>query len=82
MPHFIGRGQLNEFLCWLDYSNCLSIECTQMAADLCYNIRKALLEDVVEPSMLDMNATFMLVLAAKIIRQLESKSFSDGNLSN
>lgn len=80
-PHFIGRGQINEFLCWLDYANCLSMECPQMAVDLCCRVRKMLLENVVEPSMLDQQtAAFMLVLSAKIIRQLESRAFSKGKL--
>lgn len=78
VPHFVGRGQLNEFLCWLDYSNCISMECPEMCIDLCYHVRKSLLEGIVEPAMLDMNASFMLVLAAKIVRQLESRSYSDG----
>lgn len=75
---FIGREQLNEFLCWLDYSNCLSLECSAMAGDLCEYVRKTMLENIVEPSMLDINAPFMLVLAAKIVRQLDSKSYSEG----
>lgn len=80
-PHFIGRGQLNEFLCWLDYANCLSVECPQMADDLCYHVRKSLLECVVEPSMLDQQtAAFMLVLTAKLVRQLESRPFSKGKM--
>lgn len=77
--HFIGRGQLNELLCWLDYANCLSNECLELSTYLCPNLRIYLLEDVVEPSLLDNNAFFMLVLASKIIRQIDSKLFSDGN---
>lgn len=51
-----------------------------MSKDLCYNVRKILLEDIVEPSMLDQNAAFMLVLGAKIVRLLESRQFSHGVL--
>lgn len=51
-----------------------------MSKDLCYNVRKFLLEQVVEPSMLDQKASFMLVLAAKIVRILESRQFSNGLL--
>lgn len=80
VPHFIGRGQLNEFLCWLDYANCLSIECVELSTYLCPNLRIHLLEDVVEPSLLDSNAFFMLVLTSKIIRQIDSKMFSDGKM--
>lgn len=75
---FIGVKQLTEFLCWLDYANCLSNECTELSTYLCPNLRINLLEDVVEPSLLDSNAFFMLVLSSKIIRQIDSKQFSDG----
>lgn len=51
-----------------------------MSKDLCYNVRKYLLEEIVEPSMLDQNAAFMLVLAAKLVRLLESRQFSNGLL--
>lgn len=77
-PHFVGRGQLNEFLCWLDYTNCLASECNEMGRYICAHVREELLENIVEPAMLDMNAQFMLVLAAKIVKQLDSKAFSDG----
>lgn len=75
---FVGVKQLNEFLCWLDYANCLSNECAELSTFLCPNIRTYLLEDVVEPSLVDNNAFFMLVLASKIVRQIDSKLFSDG----
>lgn len=81
-PHFIGRAQLNEFLCWLDYSNCLSLECGEMAHNICAHIREELLENIVEPAMLDINAQFMLVLAAKIVKQLDSAAFSHGYMAN
>lgn len=74
---FVGVKQLTEFLCWLDYANCLSNECAALSAYLCPNLRVNLLEDVVEPSLLDSNAFFMLVLSSKIIRQIDSKQFSD-----
>lgn len=77
VSRFIGKGQLNEFLCWLDYANCLSNECGELSTYLCPSLRMNLLEDVVEPSLLDDNAFFMLVLASKIIRQIDSKLFSD-----
>lgn len=83
VPHnFIGVKQLNEFLCWLDYANCLSNECVEFTTYLCPNLRTNLLEDVVEPSLLDTNAFFMLVLASKIIRQIDSKPFSDGKFDD
>ncbi|KAG4072221.1 hypothetical protein HA402_007631 [Bradysia odoriphaga] len=73
----IGVKQLTEFLCWLDYANCLSNECVELSTYLCPNLRIHLLEDVLEPSLLDSNAFFMLVLSSKIIRQIDSKQFSD-----
>lgn len=78
VSNFIGGGQLKEFLSWLDYANCLSNECVELSTYLCPNLRVSLLEDVVEPSLVDSNAFFMLVLASKIIRQIDSKLFSDG----
>lgn len=78
VQHFIGREQLNEFLCWLDYSNCLVNECYEMSYVLCEQIRINLLETVIEPGMIDTTAQFMLILVSKIIRQLDSKVFSDG----
>ncbi|KAJ6619977.1 FHF complex subunit HOOK interacting protein 2A [Pseudolycoriella hygida] len=77
VSHFVGREQLKEFLSWLDYANCLSNECVDLSTYLCPNLRVNLLEDVVEPSLLDDNAFFMLVLASKIIRQIDSKVFSE-----
>lgn len=79
MKHFVGRAQLCEFLSWLDYAKCLSLECCAMMTDnMCANTRSAMLERVIEPSMIDGNAPFMLVLAAKIVHQLEAKPFLDG----
>lgn len=79
--HFVGRAQLCEFLSWLDYAKCLSKECCSvMAAHLCAFTRTSLLESVIEPSMIDGNASFMLVLAAKIIHQFESEPFLEGTI--
>ena len=52
-------------------------ECPALSELICDYTRKKLLEDVVEPAMLDMNAPFMLVLAAKIVRQLGSRAYSE-----
>lgn len=71
--HFIGRYQLFNFLCWLDYLDCLARECTGLHVYLAENLRKTFFEDIIEPAMLDINAPFMTVLAAKIIRQFHSK---------
>lgn len=79
VKHFVGRAQLCEFLSWLDYAKCLSLECSEMMTnEMCAHTRTLMMENVIEPSMIDGNAPFMLVLAAKIIHQLEAKSFLDG----
>lgn len=75
--HFVGRAQLNEFLGWLDYTNCLAQEaCATMAGELCRQVRRRLLEPVIEPHLLDENAAFALVLLAKIVHQLDARQFT------
>lgn len=81
-PYFIGRPQLMEFLCWLDYCNCLAKECNVpgIVCRLAENIRVDMFEMSIEPmiTVLDINAAgFMLVLTAKIIRQIDSKEMRD-----
>lgn len=71
-----------EFLCWLDYCNCLAKECNVSAivCQLAENIRVDMFEMSIEPmiTVLDINAAgFMLVLTAKIIRQIDSKEMRD-----
>lgn len=72
-----------EFLCWLDYANRLARECSvpEIVRRLAENIRVDLFELSIEPmiSILDINIVgFMLVLLAKIIRQIDATEFSDG----
>lgn len=81
--YFIGRPQLMEFLCWLDYANSLAKECLvpDVVRRLAENIRVDLFEMSIEPmiSVLDTNiAGFMLVLTAKIVKQITAKEFCDG----
>lgn len=73
-----------EFLCWLDYANSLAKECTvpEIVKQLAEYIRIDLFEMSIEPmvSVLDINiAGFMLVLTARIIKQIDAKEFCDGN---
>lgn len=81
-PYFIGRPQLMEFLCWLDYCDCLAKECNVpgVVCRLAEHIRVDLFEMTIEPliTILDINTVgFMLVLTAKIIRQIDSKEMRD-----
>lgn len=81
--YFIGKPQLMEFLCWLDYANRLAKECCvpEIVRRLAENIRIDLFELSIEPmiSILDINIVgFMLVLMAKIIRQIDAPEFCDG----
>lgn len=81
--YFIGKPQLMEFLCWLDYANRLAKECCvpDIVKHLAENVRIDLFEMSIEPmiSILDINIVgFMLVLMAKIIRQIDAPAFSDG----
>lgn len=81
--YFIGKPQLMEFLCWLDYANRLAKECCvpEIVKHLAENVRIDLFEMSIEPmiSILDINIVgFMLVLMAKIIRQIDAPAFSDG----
>lgn len=86
MPHdsdsinFIGRHELIEFLCWIDYADCLSRECEQITVHIAEKLRKLFLENVIEPSLLDINASFTLVLTAKIIKQFKSNVIMDGEI--
>lgn len=81
-PYFVGRPQLMEFLCWLDYCNCLANECNvpEIVGRLAENIRVDMFEMCIEPmiTVLDINAAgFMLVLTAKIIKHIDSKEIRD-----
>lgn len=81
---YIGKPQLMDFLCWLDYCNSIANECyvPDIVRCLAEYIRIDLFEMSIEPmiSVLDMNiAGFMLVLLAKIIRQIDADTFSNGN---
>lgn len=83
--YFNGKPQLVEFLCWLDYANRLARECCvpELVRRLGENIRVDLFEMSIEPmiSILDTNIVgFMLVLMAKIIRQIDAPEFSDGKM--
>lgn len=80
--YFIGKPQLMEFLCWLDYANRVAKECgvSEIVQYLAENIRVDLFEMSIEPmiSILDTQIVgFMLVLMAKIIRQIDAPAFSD-----
>lgn len=75
--HFIGRGQLCEFLCWLDYTDCLSKECKILFPFFGELFRSHLLETTIEPAMLDENASFMAILTAKIIKMIQSTFLSN-----
>uniref|UniRef100_A0A7G3AP34 FHF complex subunit HOOK-interacting protein C-terminal domain-containing protein n=1 Tax=Lutzomyia longipalpis TaxID=7200 RepID=A0A7G3AP34_LUTLO len=74
-PEFIGRPQLVEFLAWLDYADCVSKECENLHPHLGDKFRNLVLEYYIEPSLLDANAPFMLLLMAKIVRQIHSPAF-------
>lgn len=76
--HYIGRYQLQSFLCWLDYCDCLAKECSQMPPEYGEMIRQQLFEGYVEPCLLDINASFMLVLTSKIVKQLQSNILLNG----
>lgn len=74
-----------EFLCWLDYANSLAKECCvpEIVRLLAEYIRIDLFEMSIEPmiSILDINiAGFMLILMAKIIRQIDANEFCDGEI--
>ena len=56
--HFIGRYQLTSFLCWLDFTNCLVKENILIAEILGTLFREQVLEKVVEPNLLELNAPF------------------------
>lgn len=75
-----------EFLCWLDYANRLAKECCipEIVQQLAEYIRIDLFEMSIEPmiSMMDINIVgFMLVLMAKVIRQIDAPEISEGNMS-
>ncbi|XP_031629620.1 protein FAM160B1-like isoform X2 [Contarinia nasturtii] len=80
--YFIGKPQLMEFLCWLDYANRVAKECgvSEIVQHLAENFRVNLFELSIEPmiSILDTSIVgFMLVLMAKIIRQTDAPIFND-----
>lgn len=73
-----------EFLCWLDYANRLAKECCtpDIVQCLAENIRVDLFEMSIEPTILDTNIVgFMLVLMAKITRQIDAPEFCDGKIA-
>ncbi|GAB0097416.1 protein FAM160B1-like [Sergentomyia squamirostris] len=72
---FIGRPQLVEFFAWLDYADCVAKECDCLHPNLSDKFRSLVLQGVLEPSLLDTNVAFMLLLTAKIIRQIHSVAF-------
>lgn len=77
---FIGRPQLTEFLCWLDYANCVAKECadTAIAIKLAEQLRFHLFESSIEPAIIEPNFTaFALVLAAKVINKIDAKFICD-----
>lgn len=74
--HFVGRAQLHEFLCWLDYTNCVARECKQLT-NLRSRFRNEFLLGVVEQTILSIDTPFMLVLASKIIKQCTSFALMD-----
>lgn len=72
-----------DFLCWLDYANCVASECSskEFVNYLAANIRGDLFEASIEPmiSVLDINAAgFTLVLTAKMIKQISAREICDG----
>lgn len=78
--HFIGRPQLTEFLCWLDYANCVAKECSSIliAARLADKLRFHLFESSIEPAMLEPHSTaFALVLASKVINKIDAREICD-----
>lgn len=71
--HFIGRYQLTSFLCWLDYADVLVKENLLIADILGMLFREQVLEKIVEPNILELNAPFGLVFTARIIKQINSE---------
>lgn len=71
--HYIGRYQLSSFLCWLDYADCLVKENLLIADLLGMLFREQVLEKILEPNLLELNAPFGLVFTAKIIKQIHSE---------
>ena len=80
--HFIGRYQLTSFLCWLDYADCLMRDNFLIGDIFGFLFREQVLEKIVEPNLLEVNAQFGLVLTAKIIKQVRSEALMDGKLLN
>lgn len=76
--HFIGRYQLTSFLCWLDYADCLMKDNFLIGDIFGFLFREQVLEKIVEPNLLEVNAQFGLVLTAKIIKQVRSEALMDG----
>lgn len=80
IENFIGRPQLTEFLCWLDYTNCVAKECadTAIAIKLAEQLRFHLFESSIEPAIIEPNFTaFALVLASKVINKIDAKFICD-----
>ncbi|XP_059610454.1 FHF complex subunit HOOK interacting protein 2A-like [Phlebotomus argentipes] len=75
VPEFIGRPQLVEFLAWLDYADCVAKECENLHPNMSEKFRSLILENAIEPYLLDANAAFTLLLTAKIVRQIHSAAF-------
>lgn len=75
--HFIGRFQLTSFLCWMDFCDCLVKENILIAELLGMLFREQVLEKIVEPNLLELNAPFGLVITAKIIKQCQSEVMSE-----
>lgn len=78
--NYVGRSQLTEFLCWLDYANCVAKECAShaIAVKLADRLRFYLFENAVEPSMVEPSCTaFALVLASKVINHIDARVICD-----
>lgn len=78
--NYIGRSQLTEFLCWLDYANCVAKECAShaIAVKLADRLRCHLFENAIEPLMIEPNYTaFALVFASKVINSIDARVICD-----
>lgn len=75
--NFIGRAQLHEFLCWMDYTDCVARECVKLQM-LGPKFRSEFLVGAIEPALIAIDTPFMLVLMSKVIKQLRSIYLMDG----
>lgn len=75
--HFVGRAQLHDFLCWLDYANCVARECIQLT-NLGYKFRNDFLLGTIEPVLISIDIPFMLALLSKVIKQINSFVLMEG----